>query len=145
MRASSRPTTCRRPIPSSTRPWVCTRWARCSQSEIAAKDGYAELFIPLVQDLPFLKKLNLDIGGRYSDYSNTPNATTFKVNIDAQLTNALRIRGGFNRATRAPNLGELYLGEQEYFGGGAVFGDPCSLRSTAPFGAGAAVADSGGS
>ena len=110
-------------------------------SEIAARDGYAELFIPVVSDLKFLKKLNLDIGGRYSDYSNTPNATTFKVNVDAQLTNSLRIRGGFNRATRAPNLGELYLGEQEYFGGGAQFGDPCSLRSTAPFGAGAAVPD----
>jgi iron complex outermembrane recepter protein len=111
------------------------------QQEIAAKDGYAELFVPLAQDLPMLKKLTLDIGGRYSDYSNTPNATTFKVNLDAQLTNSLRIRGGYNRATRAPNLGELYLGEQEYFGGGAEFGDPCSLRSTAPFGAGDAVAD----
>jgi iron complex outermembrane receptor protein len=111
------------------------------QEEISAKDGYAELFIPLASGLPFLKKLNLDIGGRYSDYSNTPNAVTFKVNIDAQLTNSLRVRAGYNRATRAPNLGELYLGEQEYFGGGAQFGDPCSLRSTAPFGAGAAVAD----
>ncbi len=111
------------------------------QGEIAAKDGYAEFFIPVVNDLKFLKKLNLDIGGRYSNYSNTPNATTFKINVDAQLTNSLRIRGGYNRATRAPNLGELYLGEQEYFGFGAAFGDPCSLRSTAPFGAGAGAAD----
>jgi iron complex outermembrane receptor protein len=111
------------------------------QEEIAAKDGYMELFIPVVKDLPFLKALNLDVGGRYSDYSNTPNAVTFKINVDAQLTNSLRIRGGFNRATRAPNLGELYLGEQEYFGGGAAFGDPCSLRSTAPFGAGGAAPD----
>ena len=90
------------------------------QGEIAARDGYAELFVPIVGDLPFLKKLNLDVGGRYSAYSNTPNATTFKVNMDAQLTNSLRIRGGYNRATRAPNLGELYLGEQEYFGFGAA-------------------------
>jgi iron complex outermembrane recepter protein len=111
------------------------------QGEIAAKDGYVEMFVPVLSDLKFLKKLNLDIGGRYSNYSNTPNSTTFKVNLDAQLTDALRIRGGYNRATRAPNLGELYLGEQEYFGFGAQFGDPCSLRSTAPFGAGNAVAD----
>jgi hypothetical protein len=110
--------------------------------EIAAKDGYLELFIPVLKDLPGLKKLDLDIGGRYSDYSATPNAVTFKVNVDAQITNALRVRAGYNRATRAPNLGELYLGEQEYFAvGGNVYGDPCSLRSTAPFGAGGAAAD----
>jgi iron complex outermembrane recepter protein len=115
-----------------------------SQGEISDRDGYAELFVPIIGDLPFLKKLNLDIGGRYSAYSATPNAATFKVNIDAQLTNALRIRGGFNRATRAPNLGELYLGEQEYFGAGSNFGDPCSLRSIAPFGAGGAVPDTAG-
>jgi iron complex outermembrane recepter protein len=112
------------------------------EGEIAAKDGYLELLVPLLKDLPGLKALNLDVGGRYSDYSNTPNAVTFKVNVDAEITNALRVRAGYNRATRAPNLGELYLGEQEYFTvGGNVYGDPCSLRSTAPFGAGGAAPD----
>jgi iron complex outermembrane recepter protein len=109
--------------------------------QITAKDGYAELFIPVVADLGLLRKLNLDLGGRYSDYSVTTNSTTFKVNMEAQLGRSLRLRGGFNRATRAPNLGELFLGEQEYFGGGAQFGDPCSVRSNAPYGAGGAAAD----
>ena len=56
------------------------------QGEIAAKDGYAEFFIPVIGDLPFLKKLNLDIGGRYLRATATPfdDATTFKINIDAQ-------------------------------------------------------------
>ncbi len=111
-------------------------------NEISSRDGYAELFVPLVSDKPFLKKLNLDLGGRYSSVSNgIPSSTTFKVDVDASITNFLRVRGGFNRATRAPNLGELYLGEQEYFGGGAQFGDPCSVRSPAPFGAGGAAPD----
>ncbi|HWG29461.1 MAG TPA: TonB-dependent receptor [Steroidobacteraceae bacterium] len=111
-------------------------------NEIASRDGYAELFVPVVSDLPFLQKLSLDVGGRYSSFTNNiPNATTFKVNLDAQITKQLRIRGGFNRATRAPNLGELYLGEQEYFGGGAAYGDPCSVRSPASFGAGGAAKD----
>jgi iron complex outermembrane recepter protein len=111
-------------------------------NEISSRDGYAELFIPLLSGLKFLDKLDLDVGGRYSSFSSDiPNATTFKVNMDAALTKSFRIRGGFNRATRAPNLGELYLGEQEYFGGGANFGDPCSVRSTAPFGAAGAAPD----
>jgi outer membrane receptor protein involved in Fe transport len=109
--------------------------------QITAKDGYAEFFLPILNDLGFLKKLNLDVGGRYSDYSVTTNSTTFKVSMDAQLGRSLRIRGGFNRAVRAPNLGELFLGEQEYFGTGALFGDPCSVRSNAPYGAGGAAPD----
>ena len=50
--------------------------------EITAKDGYAELFIPILQDVG-IKSLNLDIGGRYSSYNAAPSATTFKVNVDA--------------------------------------------------------------
>ena len=111
------------------------------RNQITAKDGYAELFIPVLSDLGLLKKLNFDLGGRYSAYSVTTNSTTFKVNMEAQLGRSLRLRGGFNRATRAPNLGELFLGEQEYFGGGALFGDPCSVRSNAPYGAGGAAPD----
>jgi iron complex outermembrane recepter protein len=111
-------------------------------NQISTKDGYAELFVPLLSGLKFLDKLNLDVGGRYSTFSNDiPNAPTFKVNMDAAITKSFRVRGGYNRATRAPNLGELYLGEQEYFGGGAAFGDPCSVRSPAPFGAAGAAAD----
>jgi iron complex outermembrane recepter protein len=108
---------------------------------LSSRDGYAELFVPVLTDVGFLKKLNLDLGGRYSASNVTSNSTTFKVNMEAQLGRAFRLRGGFNRATRAPNLGELYLGEQEYFGGGPQFGDPCSVRSNAPYGAGGAALD----
>jgi iron complex outermembrane recepter protein len=110
--------------------------------EIFDRDGYAEIFIPLVSDVAFLQKLSLDIGGRYSSFSNNiPSAKTFKISPDWQVTRSFRIRGGYNHAVRAPNLGELYLGEQEYFGAGANFGDPCSVRSPAPFGAGGAAPD----
>jgi outer membrane receptor protein involved in Fe transport len=104
------------------------------------KDGYVELLVPLLKDT-FIKELNLDLGGRYSSYNDAPNATTFKINMDGKLTDSVKVRGGFNRATRAPNLGELYLGMQEYFGSGALYGDPCSVQSKASFGAGGAAAD----
>jgi iron complex outermembrane receptor protein len=115
------------------------------REQISSKDGYAELYVPILKDLPFLEKLGLNLGGRFSDNSITSNSTTFKVDVDASITKSFRIRGGFNRATRAPNLGELFLGEQEYFGGAAQFGDPCSVRSVAPFGAGGAAADTSAS
>src|SRR6185437_6508068 len=111
-----------------------------NNNQIIARDGYGELFIPLIKDLG-VKSVNLDVGGRYSTYDVAPSATTFKVNIGAQLTNSLQFRGGFNRATRAPNLGELYLPLQEFIGAGSTYGDPCSVRSRAPFGAGGAAPD----
>jgi iron complex outermembrane recepter protein len=114
--------------------------AGLTQPEIANRDGYAELFIPILKNMG-VKNLSLDIGGRYSSFDHTPNATTFKVTLTSQVTSWLRARGGFNRATRSPDLAELYIGEQEYFGGGPQYGDPCSVRSRAPFGAGGAAPD----
>ncbi|MGH8226322.1 MAG: TonB-dependent receptor domain-containing protein [Steroidobacteraceae bacterium] len=111
-------------------------------NEIASRQGYLELYIPVLKNLPLVKELDINPAIRYTTYPDqVPNTTTFKLNLSWQVSNELRLRGGFNRAVRAPNLGELYLGEQEFFGGAGQFGDPCSLRSIAPFGAGDAAAD----
>jgi outer membrane receptor protein involved in Fe transport len=105
-------------------------------------DYYAELLVPVLSDLPFLQKMELELGGRYSDYEWTDSEFTYKALASFQFTNWLRLRGGYNRATRAPNLGELFLNQQEIFTiGGANFSDPCSGRSTAPFGAGGVAPD----
>ncbi|HEY4212083.1 MAG TPA: TonB-dependent receptor [Steroidobacteraceae bacterium] len=109
----------------------------------ANKDVYGELLIPVLSDIPFIQKLSFDLGGRWSKNDFGPNATTFKINADWRINKAVRVRGGFNRATRAPNMAELFLNAQELIGGGPSYGDPCSLRSLAPFGAGAAATDVG--
>lgn len=114
-------------------------------AQTIARDGYGELEIPVVKDLSILKELNFDLGGRYSTFDDAPNSTTFKVDMDAKIGDSIRLRGGFNKATRAPNLGELFLNEQEYFGGGPNYGDPCSVRSKASFGAGGAAPDTSAS
>src|SRR5690606_38524531 len=85
---------------------------------------------------PFVQQLELELGARYSDYSETDSETTWKILGNWRINDQVRLRGGFNRATRAPNLGELFLNQQEVFTGGGSFGDPCSPRANAPFGAG---------
>lgn len=108
----------------------------------SVKDYYAELLVPVLSDLKFLKKFELELGGRESDYADTKSTFTFKINGNVQVNDVIRFRGGYNRATRAPNLGELFLNRQEIFTvGGANFGDPCSVRSNAPYGAGGAAPD----
>ena len=104
-----------------------------------AKDIFAELLVPVLSDIPFLKKFELELGGRHSNYDKTDSTTTYKINGNVQINDYVRFRGGYNRATRAPNLGELFLPQQQVFTGGGVYGDPCGVASNSPFGAGGAA------
>jgi len=62
----------------------------------------------LVQDKPGVANLLVDTGFRHSDYSNTGGVNTGKFEVQYQPVSDVRIRGSFQRATRAPNLIELY-------------------------------------
>jgi iron complex outermembrane recepter protein len=95
---------------------------------------YGELLIPLLSDIPLIQQLNLELGGRWSDYSTTGTSYTYKILGDWEVTDWLRFRGGYNRAERAPNLGELFLAAQQTFGVNTA-GDPCSLANPLAFSA----------
>jgi outer membrane cobalamin receptor len=110
-------------------------------AETSVDDYYVEGLIPVVQGKRGAERLELEIGARYSDYEHTDAENTWKTLINWQVNDWLRFRGGFNRATRAPNLGELFLNPQEIFTGGGSFGDACGVRSNSPYGAGGSGLD----
>jgi outer membrane receptor protein involved in Fe transport len=95
---------------------------------------YGELLVPLVSDGPAgFEHFSLELGARVSDWSmeQMPNLNTYKALIDWGITDRYRVRGGFNRAFRAPNLGELFIARTQIFGGiGAA--DWCSQNLDAP-------------
>lgn len=101
---------------------------------IKTKEVYGELLIPVLSDLPGIQQFELEIGGRLSDYSTTGSSFTYKVLGDWQVNDWLRIRGGYNRAERAPNIAELFLAPQQMFGTNQA-GDPCSLANPLGFSA----------
>jgi outer membrane cobalamin receptor len=105
-------------------------------AETSVDDYYVEGLIPVISGKKAAQRLELELGARYSDYEHTEAETTWKALINWQVNDLLRFRGGFNRATRAPNLGELFLNPQEIFTGGGQFGDACGVRSNSPYGAG---------
>ncbi len=109
-----------------------------SGGEFDVSEIYGELLIPLVNNGPTgVQHLNLELGARVSDWSmeQVGNLTTYKALIDWAITPNYRIRGGINRAFRAPNLGELFIGRTQIFGGGGtVFGDHCSQNMNNPTG-----------
>ncbi len=104
------------------------------------KEAYGELLIPVLSDIPGIKSLNLEIGGRISDYSTTGTSYTYKLLGDWEVTDWLRLRGGYNRAERAPNIAELYLAKQQTFGVNTV-GDLCSRANPGPYSANPANAN----
>lgn len=109
----------------------------------SVNDFYVEALVPVVGDVGFLQGIELELGYRYSDYDTSDSTSTYKALGNIEVNDWLRLRGGYNRATRAPNVGEKFLGLQEVFLRGVSnnFGDPCGLRSNAPFGAGGAALD----
>jgi iron complex outermembrane receptor protein len=78
----------------------------------SVREAYTELLVPVVRDLPLIQSLNLDVGYRYSDYKLSGGANTFKIDADWQMADSLRLRGGYSRAVRAPNVTELFGGSQ---------------------------------
>lgn len=71
-------------------------------------EAFAELNIPIIADQPFFNSLVLELGGRYSDYSTSGSSYTYKIAGQWEPVESIKIRGGYNRATRSPNVGELF-------------------------------------
>jgi iron complex outermembrane recepter protein len=92
--------------------------------------------------LPGIERLNVGAAFRRSDYSTTGKVDSYEGDIKWTPVEGLLIRGGYQRAVRAPNIGELFAaasGSQIAFGTPpAAIGDPCDVRSSARTGAGGA-------
>lgn len=87
---------------------------------------FTEFSVPLLQDMPFAKELVLDAAYRFSDYSTAGTTDTYRVGLDWRPADMFRVRTGYNRAVRAPNIGELYAARQIGLWSGE---DPCSTAT----------------
>jgi len=107
---------------------VDTHNSPANHSSDNVKEVFSELLVPVLKDLPFAKHLNLELGYRYSDYHWAGSVATWKALADWALTPNFRLRGGFQRANRAPNLVELF----DPGTSAVVFGpgDQCSTQQT---------------
>lgn len=84
---------------------------------------YGELKVPLVAGKRLAERITLDLAGRYTDYSTAGGAETYKIGGEWKVDDQIRFRGNYNRAVRAPNIGELFAPVAEGFPGAV---DPCS-------------------
>ncbi|WP_428393124.1 TonB-dependent receptor domain-containing protein [Lichenicoccus sp.] len=88
-------------------------------------EGFGELSIPILANLPGAKDLSADVSGRYSDYSNFGNAKTWKLGGNYTPIEGIRFRGSIGNAFRQPGINELYGGQTISFNAGH---DPCDAQ-----------------
>lgn len=93
---------------------------------VAVKEIYGELLIPLLKDLPAIRNLELELGGRYSEYTTGQDVPTYKAQLSWEPVSWLRLRGGYNRAERTPNIAELYTTTTVSSQLTGIGFDPCS-------------------
>lgn len=94
-----------------------------SDGSVKAKEAYVELDIPLLKDLPFAQDLGLNLAGRVSDYGSLGKSTNGKIGATLHPVRDLLLRSSFSTSFRAPNTGELFLGNAGSFPG---LDDPCA-------------------
>ena len=77
-------------------------------------EAFGEVIAPIASDRPFFHELTLEGGVRYSHYKikalGNPsfNTTTYKGGATFEPVEGFRFRGNYQRAVRAPNIGELF-------------------------------------
>ena len=67
-----------------------------------------EVNVPLLKDVPLAQDLNADIAGRYTDYSISGSAETWKIGVNDRINDTFRLRGTMSFDIRAPNLNDLF-------------------------------------
>jgi iron complex outermembrane receptor protein len=105
-----------------------------TNGDTTSTEVFLELSAPLLRDLPFIRRLDLDLAYRYADYDTIGGVHTYKASGSWEINDAISLRGGYQNAIRAPSVGELFRPfEQSGTTVGRIsagLGDPCDIAST---------------
>ncbi|MDI4634784.1 TonB-dependent receptor [Pelomonas sp. V22] len=99
---------------------------------------FGELQVPLLQNLPFARNVSMELGYRHTSFK-TDRVTrygTSKIGADWEPIKGLRLRGMVQKATRAPNVNELFAPQVTGLSSLAV--DPCGAAAISAADAGKA-------
>jgi outer membrane receptor protein involved in Fe transport len=89
----------------------------------SVRELFTELRLPLASHQAFFEDLSLEGGYRYSKYSEGFSTNTYKLGLEWAPVRDVRFRGSYQRAVRAPNIGELFAPQAVGLDGSF---DPCA-------------------
>ncbi len=87
------------------------------------REAFTEMRLPLANQQPGAEDLSLEGGYRYSKYSEGFTTNTYKLGLEWAPVRDARLRGSYQRAVRAPNIGELFSPQSVGLDGSV---DPCA-------------------
>lgn len=93
---------------------------------IDVTEGFVEIAVPLLKDLPAVHALDFEAGFRKSEYNLAGSVDSYKGALNWEPVETVKVRGSYNRAVRAPSIEDLFLPPQENFPG---YNDPCNFDS----------------
>ncbi|HEX6865988.1 MAG TPA: TonB-dependent receptor, partial [Caulobacteraceae bacterium] len=96
--------------------------ARPESGAFEVKEIFGEVSVPILRNVPFAQALTVDAAYRYSEYSLSGGANSWRFGAQWRLDDNVMFRATRARAVRAPNISELFLPENQTF---AELDDPC--------------------
>lgn len=89
-----------------------TLWDNNTIAAISASQNVWEFalegIIPVIKDVPLIQSFDVNLAGRYTEYSISGAVQTWKVGLDWHVNDDLRFRGTTSIDIRAPTLDDLY-------------------------------------
>ena len=86
-------------------------------------EGFGEIYLPLLADVPGAYELSLTASGRYTEYDSYGGDFTYKVSGTYSPFRGVGFRGSYGTSFRAPALSEQFLGATSGFLASNT--DPC--------------------
>lgn len=72
------------------------------------KEAAIEVNVPLLKDVPLAQSLDLNLAGRYADYSYSGSAKIWKAGLVWEINDQLKVRGTASKDFRAPSMNDLF-------------------------------------
>jgi iron complex outermembrane recepter protein len=89
-------------------------------------EGFVEVNVPILADMPFAHRLSVDAAYRYADYSTVGGVEAWKVGLLYAPVRDVAFRGTYSEAVRAPNITEAFLPATSGF---SSVSDPCDVNN----------------
>jgi outer membrane receptor protein involved in Fe transport len=67
-----------------------------------------EVNVPILKDMPLIQNLSTDVAGRFTSYRISGEVETWKIGLDWQVDDNIRLRGTNSVDIRAPTLNDLF-------------------------------------
>lgn len=91
--------------------------------DYSVKEVFAELRVPVLENMFLAESLSIDTAIRHADYSTAGSNASWSYGFNWQPVADLKWRASYAKAVRAPNITEVFATESY---GGSWVNDPCS-------------------